>query len=158
MVTGITTFFGEARNGMMCLFCRLSVTAAAVGAVCIACSTHPVPDAETSPVPTNQIIDSRYLNAAPETGTVSVKRDRETGSICSVRFFVDAQPIADMGSAERLVLHLPVGDHVLGAAWAPHQLCWGATSEARASVTSTVTLGFRISGQAHGAVIYPTAF
>ena len=122
------------------------------------CATSPVPDSETKPVPSDRIIAPKYLEAAPDTGIVTVKRDRGVGgSACSIRFFVDAQPVADLRTSERVVLHLPVGEHVLSAH--PNGMCGGGLREVRATVASSAALSFRNGYGGSGDLsINPTMF
>src|ERR1700730_17777998 len=135
------------------------VPALCVAAACCAgCATRPVSDSDTTPVPPDRIIDSRFLQPSPASGTVTVKRDRGFGgSACSSRVFVDASPTADLRPSERLVVYLPPGDHVISA-W-PNGVCGGGMSEARANVTSGSKLAFPIGYGSNGDFyVNPTAF
>jgi hypothetical protein len=124
----------------------------------VGCATRPLSNGEAIPVRADQIIDSKYLEAAPGTGTVVVKRDRGfLGSACSSRVFVDANPVADLRPSQKVLMHLPAGDHVI-AAW-PNGICGGGMSEVRATVTTGVELTFRIGYGSNGDfTINPTAF
>jgi hypothetical protein len=135
------------------------VLALCVAAACCAgCATRPVADSDTTPVPPDRIIDSRFLQLSTGSGTVTVTRDRGFGgSACSSRVFVDASPTADLRPSERLVVYLPPGDHVISA-W-PNGMCGGGMSEARTNVTSGSKLAFRIGYGSNGDFyINPTAF
>jgi len=71
----------------------------------------------------------------------------------------DGQPVADLKTAERVVLHLPPGDHLLGV----RPVCpIGGThglSEVAARIAPDVPLSFRIGVTAEGgAFINPTKY
>lgn len=122
------------------------------------CATRPLSNAESKPIPSAQIIDSRYLNKTSNTGTVTVKRDSGFGgSACSSRVFVNAQPIADINAAEKVVLYLPANEYIISA-W-PNGVCGGGMSEVRANVTPGGELNFRIGYGSNGDfTINATAF
>ena len=78
-------------------------------------ATHPVADpADTHPPPPERILVPGYLEAAPGSGVVSVTRDAgSVNSACTLQVRVDARPVALLRTAERVILHLPPGKHVL---------------------------------------------
>src|ERR1700724_1053567 len=81
----------------------------------VGCTTEPVRDSETTLVPTDRILAPQYLEPAPSTGVVAVKPGPGFMSGgCKMRLLVDEQPVADLKRSERVVLHLPVGDRLLG--------------------------------------------
>ena len=122
------------------------------------CATRPISNADALPVPAERIIDSRYSQAATDTGQITVKRDSGLGgSACSSRIFVNAKPVADLRTSEKIVLFLPAGDHVLSA-W-PNGACGGGMTEVRASVRTGSELTFRVGYGSNGDfTINPTAF
>jgi hypothetical protein len=126
------------------------------------CATQPLSDAKTSPVPRDRILLPSYLEALPDTGVVAVKRDSGLlGSGCPLQFLVDTQPVANLKSSERVVLHVPVGDHVLSVRPTGGGLCRLGTGlyEVQASITSTSQLSYRIGvGVGGDLVINPTRF
>ncbi|HEV6969041.1 MAG TPA: hypothetical protein VK305_26910, partial [Roseateles sp.] len=87
------------------------------GAALVAgCATAPVTDAEASPVPVDRILDNSVLASRPGTGQVTVKRDSGLGgSACSTRVFVNAKPVADIRTSEKVVFHLPPGEYIFSA-------------------------------------------
>jgi hypothetical protein len=122
------------------------------------CATQPVSTAEAVPVPRERILSPELLQQADGRGTVIVKRDSGIGgSGCSARLFVDAKPTADLRPSERVVLHLPDGDHILSAQ--PNGLCGGGMVETRVRVTSLETATFPMGyGTAGDFTFTPTAF
>ena len=113
------------------------------------CATRPVSNAEAVNVPMERIVDSRYLQNAPNTGQVTVKRDSGFGgSACSSRIFVNAKPVADLRTSEKVVLYLPEGEYVISA-W-PNSICGGGMSEVRATVKSGGELNFRVGYGSNG--------
>ena len=138
------------------MFTRLSLIAFAV--VIAGCATRPVSNAEAVHVPSIRIIDSRFLQPTPDSGVVTVKRDSGIGgSACSSRVFVNAKPIADLQTSEKVVVYLPAGEYVFSA-W-PKGICGGGMSEVRAMVKSGAELSFRIGYGSNGDfTINATAF
>jgi hypothetical protein len=125
-----------------------------------ACATQPVPDFETMPVPVKRILNQVYLNPGPRSGQVSVKRDSGLrGAACSIRVLIDAQPVVDLRRAEKIILHLPAGDHVLSATGTTG-LCSGAgVPEVRATVREGDEITFRVGHGMNGDLtISQTAF
>ena len=53
-----------------------------------------------------------YLEAAPGTGVVSVKRDAGWEA-CTLQVRVDTRPVALLRASETVILHLPPGKHVV---------------------------------------------
>ena len=122
------------------------------------CATRPVSNSEASQVPSSRIIDSKFLTPTPDSGVVTVKRDSGFGgSACSSRVFVNAKPIADLQTSEKVVVYLPAGEYVFSA-W-PNGICGGGMSEVRATVKSGAELSFRIGYGSNGDfTINATAF
>lgn len=122
------------------------------------CATRPISNAKAVEVPSDRIIDSTYLRSVPNAGRVTIKRDSGfLGRACSSRIFVNAQPIADIRTSEKIVLYLPAGDYVFRA-W-PNDPCAGGMSEVRGTVTSSSELNFRIGYGSNGDfAIHATAF
>ncbi len=112
---------------------------------------------QPSPVPTAG--ESRYLQAAPGSGSVSIKRDTADLVACSLVVLVDDVPAADLGLAERVVLHLPAGDHVLSVKERASAQCRGVSvPKAQAQISAGGFSGYQVS-MANGAIaITPTAF
>lgn len=124
------------------------------------CATQPVPDSETTPVPRARIRHPAYMDAAPGTGTLSIKRDPGfVYSGCDVTLLLDAIPIADIAQGERTVLHIPPGDHVLSAIPSGRGLCKGGNiPEVAISLSAGESAAYRIAVTQGGLAIGPTAF
>jgi hypothetical protein len=133
-----------------------SVFLALAIAACAGCATQPVSDSNASLVPGKRIVDSTYLEAKPGTGQVTLKRDSGIiGAACSVRLFVDAKPIADIRTSEKVVLHLPPAEYVFSAE--PH--CGGGMREIHGTVRSGEAIAFRVAyGGSLDFAINATAF
>ncbi len=113
------------------------------------CATRPVSNLEATFVPNNRVINSQYLERTNNSGVVTIKRDRGVGgSACSSRIFVNAQPIADLRTAEKIVIYLAEGEYVFSA-W-PNGICGGGMSEVNAQVKSGVELNFRVGYGSNG--------
>jgi len=131
--------------------------AQALAVLLCGCATNPTPDAETRPVPPQRILNPAFLQVQPNTGVVAVKRDpgfMAGGSYTEL--LVDEHPVARLKTTERLVLHLPLGEHVLSA----RPVC-PLGSHGLAEVTVTVradtAASYRIGvGSGGDMSIYPT--
>ncbi|TKB75572.1 MAG: hypothetical protein E8D46_01755 [Nitrospira sp.] len=135
---------------------RLLVFAFAV--VIAGCATRPVSNVEATPVPIDRIIDGKFLQQTADAGIVTVKRDSGFGgSACSSRVFVNAKPVADLRTSEKVIIYLPAGEYVFSA-W-PNGICSGGMSEVHATVKSGAELSFRIGyGSGGYFTINATAF
>jgi hypothetical protein len=142
-------------NRISKLICFLTLT---ISLFLFGCATTPVPTEQATPVPTDRIINNKYLEKQQGTSEVIVKRDTGmVGAGCTSRVYVDAISIADIWSSEKIILFLPDGDHVIGAE--PNSFCSGGLSETNASVAAGKRLVFRISNGSNGDYrILPTAF
>lgn len=138
-------------------YCTISVALAFL-LFASGCATTPIPSEQATFVPTNQIIDARYLQEHEGTGEVIVKRDSGIfGSACFSKVYVDAIFVAHVNPAEKVVLFLPEGDHLVGAE--PNSICGGGLTEAKATVVKGKRLVFRIGYGSNGDYrIQPTAF
>lgn len=124
------------------------------------CATRPVPDSEMRPAPRDRIVSAQYLDPAPGTGSVLIKRDAGyMGSGCLAAISVDGQLIADLGTAETLTIYLRPGEHVLGAGPRRRGLCaMGNISETGVDVHAGASLRYRVSVDTGGIRISPTAY
>ncbi|MEH4799198.1 hypothetical protein [Atlantibacter hermannii] len=122
------------------------------------CATKPVANDQAKDVPSKQIIDSSLLSPKTGTGKVIIKRDSGfMGSACMSRVYVDGKEIADLDTAQKVVVYPPVGEHIFSA-W-PKGICGGGMSEQSGKVTETKTLMYRIGYGTNGDFgIHPTAF
>jgi len=123
-----------------------------------ACATHPVSNAEATHVPNERLLSLQFLRPAAGTVEVTVKRDSGVfGAACSSRIFVNGTPVADLDTSEKVVLHLPEGEHILSA-W-PNGMCGGGMSEVNVVVRPGKQLNFRVGyGSSGDFAIHPTAF
>ena len=122
------------------------------------CATKPIPNELAKPIPINQIKNKEFLIKKPNTGMVTIKRDSGfTGSGCSSGVFVDGKKIADLKVSEKIVLFLPVGEHIISA-W-PNGICGGGMSEVKTNVKNNSSSNFRIGYGSNGDFsINPTYF
>lgn len=108
--------------------------------------------------PSLYLQDSRYSREVSGAGKVVVKRDSGFGgSACATRIFVNGQAIADIDTAEKVVLYLPAGEQILSA-WTKG-LCGGGMSEVKALVKAGASSSFRVGYGSNGDFsTFPTAF
>lgn len=129
------------------MFSRLSIIVVAF--VLSGCATRPVSNAEATNVPISRIINSKFLQPTPDSGMITLKRDSGIGgSACSSRVFVNAIPIADLRTSEKVVVSLPKGEYVLSA-W-PNGICGGGMPEVSALVKAGSQLSFPIGYGSNG--------
>lgn len=121
------------------------------------CANTPISDAEATMVPAERVIEKSMLISQPGTGKVTVKRERDFGgSACANRVFVDAKPIADLRTGEKVVVFLPPGDYVFGAS---PGFCGGSLIEVSGTVRADRPIAFRIGvGATSGYYFNATAF
>ncbi len=131
-----------------------------VSILLIGCASTPTPTDSALPVPSERVLEAgkRFLNPAPQTGKVIVKRDTGVvGSACNTKIYVDGQAVAELDVAEKVTLFLPAGDHILSAQ--PNNPCSGGMTELAAKVRPNETLVFRFGTSGQGSPsLYPTAF
>lgn len=121
------------------------------------CATRSVSVADTTPVPASRVLAPRLLQAGPNTGGLILKRDSGLmGAACRIRVSVDAVPVADLGTSEKVELFLPAGEHVLGAT--ATGICGGGMSETAVVITAGRQKIYRVSsGQSGDVRIQPSA-
>lgn len=134
------------------------IFATLLGLSLIGCATHPISNSEAIPVPAKRIIDAKFIHRSPNSGEVTIKRDSGiSGSACSTRIYVNANPIADIRTSEKVVLYLPEGEYILSAE--PNGICGGGLTEVKVLVKPGSKLNFRYGTSGHGSPsIFPTAF
>jgi hypothetical protein len=123
-----------------------------------ACATTPLTINQAAAVPETRILAPQLLAQASNTGSLVVKRDSGfMGSACTIRVFVDAVPVADLKSAERVELFVALGEHSVVAT--SNGICGGGTSEAAVVIIPERQRILRIaSGQSGDIFLQPSAF
>jgi hypothetical protein len=124
-----------------------------------ACATTPVTIHQATAVPDSRILAPQLLAAAANTGSLVVKRDSGfMGSACTIRVFVDAVPVADLGPSEKIELFVPLGEHSVVVS-STAMLCGGGTSETAVVVMPERQRILRIaSGQSGDIFLQPSSF
>jgi hypothetical protein len=124
-----------------------------------ACATQPIAIHQAAVVPSARVLAPQWLSQGAYTGSLVIKRDAGfMGSACTVRVFVDAVPVADLGPAEKVELFVALGEHVVGAA-STGVFCGGGVSEAAVVVRAESQKILRIaSGQSGDLYLQPSAF
>jgi hypothetical protein len=115
------------------------------------CASQPAPDSK---------VHGSYLEAVPGTGSVAFRRaSGDLASSCSLVVLVDAAPAADLGVSERIVLHLPAGEHVLSVKERAAPDCTGVNApHTQAHVTAGGFSGYLVAVGAGGITLTPAAF
>ena len=123
-----------------------------------ACATKPLTINQAAAVPETRILAPQLLAQASNTGSLVVKRDSGfMGSACTIRVFVDAVPVADLKSAEKVELFVALGEHSVVAT--SNGICGGGTSEAAVVIMPERQKILRIaSGQSGDIFLQPSAF
>lgn len=96
------------------------------------------------------------LAARPGTVALVIKRDSGfVGAGCNAKVFVNGSAVADLATSEKIVVHLPPGQHMLGA----RHNCMGDFAELAVVVQPSAPRSYRISTGANGAfALQQTAF
>ena len=123
-----------------------------------ACATTPLTINQAAAVPETRILAPQLLAQASNTGSLVVKRDSGfMGSACTIRVFVDAVPVADLKSAEKIELFVALGEHSVVAT--SNGICGGGTSEAAVVIMPERQRILRIaSGQSGDIFLQPSGF
>jgi type IV pilus biogenesis protein CpaD/CtpE len=123
-----------------------------------ACATTPLTINQAAAVPETRILAPQLLAQASNTGSLVVKRDSGfMGSACTIRVFVDAVPVADLRSAEKVELFVALGEHSVVAT--SNGICGGGTSEAAVVIMPERQKILRIaSGQSGDIFLQPSGF
>jgi hypothetical protein len=124
-----------------------------------ACATQPVSIYHASAVPSSRILAPQWISQAQYTGSLIIKRDSGfMGSACTIRVFVDAVPVADLGPSEKVELFIALGEHVVAAS-PTGTFCGGGISEAAVVIRPESQKILRIaSGQSGDIHLQPSAF
>jgi len=122
------------------------------------CATRPISNAEAKPVPLSRVFDVSHSTPGASTTKVIVKRDAGIlGSACSTRIFLNAAPVAELDSGEKIELHLLAGEYILSA-W-PNGMCGGGMSESKLTLIQGKEQNFRVGYGSNGDFyLNPTAF
>jgi hypothetical protein len=134
--------------------------------VLVGCASTPVPTDQAVSVPADRIFDTgkKFLSPSSDTGEVLIKRDSGTyaGGLCAGRIYVDGVQVADIERSEKIVLHLPEGQHVISLDLnAVSILCAGRdmTREVAAIVKRGGRSAFRFGIDSERSLFFqPTAF
>jgi hypothetical protein len=123
-----------------------------------ACATTPLTINQATAVPDSRILAPQLLAQAPNSGSLVVKRDSGfMGSACTVRVYVDAVPVADLGPSEKIEVFVALGEHSVVAT--PNGICGGGTSETVVAIMPERQRILRIaSGQSGDIFLQPSAF
>jgi hypothetical protein len=123
-----------------------------------ACATTPLTINQATAVPDSRILAPQLLAQAPNSGSLVVKRDSGfMGSACTVRVYVDAVPVADLGPSEKIEVFVALGEHSVVAT--PNGICGGGTSETVVAIMPERQRILRIaSGQSGDIFLLPSAF
>jgi len=123
-----------------------------------ACATTPVTVNQATAVPVSRILAPQLVSQASHTGSLVVKRDGGfMGSACTIRVFVDAVPVADLGPSEKVEVFVALGEHSVVVT--SNGICGGGTSEAAVVIMPERQRILRIaSGQSGDIFLQPSAF
>jgi hypothetical protein len=135
-----------------------AASTAAAGALLAGCATSPVGSADASPVPRDRLLAPAMTQASPNAVALTIKRDSGMmGGACNVRVFVDGVAVADLSTAEKVVVHVQPGDHIVSAQ--PRGICAGGMSEVAAVAKPGGRLAYRVGYGTNGDFsLNPTAF
>lgn len=79
----------------------------------VGCATTPVPSSEATPVPPSKHL--LFKQPGANTAPVLVIRDSGwSGAACDTKIFVNGQLAARLSTSEKVTLHIPAGEVILG--------------------------------------------
>lgn len=122
------------------------------------CATEPMATSAAAPVPSSRLLAADLFKPKPGSGTLILKRDSGlSNAACNFRLFVDGQSFADIGTGEKVQIHLAPGEHILGAQ--ANGICFAGNAEATAILAAGQTKTFRVGVGSGGEIrLQPTAF
>lgn len=122
------------------------------------CATKPISTDEAVPVPPDQVMDARYSEANEGTSPVTFKRDKGSlGFYCEARIFVDGVAIAELSQRQKVVLHIPHGEHIFSSK--PIGTGCNHAAEVSATIESGHSYAFRTGYTGAGTfILAPTVF
>jgi hypothetical protein len=132
---------------------RLALAACLVG-----CATTSVPTAEALPVPASRILNAGFVQPAAGAFAITIKRDAgmNTGA-CGTKVWINGAPVAEVRTAEKVVVYLKPGSYMLGAE--TNLPCAGRLAELQMIVgpshPTTYRMGYGTSGEF---ALSPSAF
>jgi hypothetical protein len=111
-----------------------------------------------APVPADRLLAADLAKPVPGSGTLIVKRDSGlSNGACNFRLFIDGRPFADIGTSERVQIHAPAGEHIIGAR--ANGICFAGNAEAMTTLAAGQTKTFRVGVGSGGEIrLQPTAF
>jgi hypothetical protein len=118
-------------------------------AILSACATTPIPGGQADHVPSNRQV--ALGEAGP--GTVPVVITRDAGLMsraCSTRVYVNGDLAVYVRAGEKVTLHLPAGDAILGAQ--PDGICAGGLVEIEARLQTGRSYQYRIGYDHNGSI------
>lgn len=105
------------------------------------CSTTQISTANANHIPSSEHFS--YKKPNQNTGKVLVKRDEGImGMACDTKIYVNGQLAAHVGTGEKVYLHIPLGEAILGAE--PEGICAGGLIELETRVTKERVKAYRI--------------
>ncbi len=121
----------------------------------VGCATTPIATRDAADVPSKRHIS--YKVAQSDTVPVLVKRDVGlVSSGCATRVFVNGRLAALIRAGEKVVLHIPAGEVILGAE--PDRWCAGGLVEREATLSLGKPKRYRIGYDHNGSIgLFPTA-
>lgn len=138
-----------------CQVTKKTILAATVSLALAGCATTPIPTDEAVQVRTG----SKQFSLPKEGhGKLVVKRDQglNTGA-CSTKVFVDGISVADIGRGEKVVLYVPLGEHIVSAV--ANGICAGGLIETTTHIGPERAAILRIGYGSNGEfTLQPTAF
>lgn len=122
------------------------------------CATEPMATSAATPIPLNRMLAVDLTRPTPGSASLILKRDGGMNNgACNFRLFVDGRSFADIGTGEKIQIHVAPGEHILGAR--ANGICQAGNAEAATSLVVGQTRTYRVSVGAGGELkLQPTAF
>ena len=123
------------------------------------CATSPIATTDARLVSASSILSYEYTKYDGAKPQITIVRDTGiTGSLCSIRIFVNGTSTADIDPSEKVELYLEEGEHILSIKY--NGICGdGQLNETVVNLEKDAMKKYRISsGLSSGIQILPTAF
>lgn len=122
------------------------------------CATEPMATSAAAPVPQTRMLAADLARPTVGSASLIMKRDSGLNNVaCNFRLFVDGRPFADIAAGEKVQIHVPAGEHILGAR--SNGICLAGNAETVTTLAGGQTRTYRVSVGAGGELkLQPTAF
>jgi hypothetical protein len=119
------------------------------------CATEPTEMAQATQ---GAVLAPALTKKGPTTASLTFKRDTGiSNAACSFRLFIDGAAFADLRTGEFATIHVPPGEHIIGAR--SNGICFAGNAEMQVNAKTGDVRVYRVSVTSGGSLaLQPTAF